>query len=280
MSSNPKVNLKDTIYVSSPEYYSIEYKINHWMNSNQKIDKPKAINQWNKFVKVLNLAGANVIALSAGIHPDTVFIADAGIIINNDFLLSNFKHPERHVERNHWISIAESMGYNIIQLPAEMIMEGTGDCLIGNKYAFLGIGNRSNGINNNFIEQHLQRKVIPLQIDKSDFFHLDTCMAYIADSLAIIYHDAISPESRKDIEKIAKVLYIDEDEAYNFAANMIEVNHNIIIQQGNIKIIKKLSSLGFNILEVDTSEFIKSGGSCKCLSLRKYSSKNQAFLNS
>lgn len=271
-SNSKNINSSEIIYVSHPEHYTIKYKINQWMNLDTKIDSSKAIYQWNQYVKVLNNAGASVHHLPAGIWPDTVFIADAGIIIDNYFILSNFRHPERQLEQEHWLAVAESLGYIAVKLPSEIILEGTGDCLIGNQYAFLGVGNRSNGLRNEVLAHYLQRDIIPLHLDNKDFFHLDTCMAYVSDSLVIMHPDAISSESRKDVEKRVCVLYIDDNEIYNFAANIVRINNNIVIQRGNPKIIKKLSKLGFNIIEVDTSEFMKGGGSCKCLSLRKYSS--------
>ena len=124
------VNSRETIYVSHPESYDIKYEINQWMNLEYKIDKVRAIYQWNQYVKALKSTGATIYPLYAGAHPDTVFIADAGIIIDDSFLLSNFKYPERQSEQAHWLSIAEKLGYKIIKLPPEIIIEGTGDCKI------------------------------------------------------------------------------------------------------------------------------------------------------
>jgi len=45
------------------------------------------------------------------------------------------------------------------------------------------------------------------------------------------------------------------------------LRRTVVIQQGSERINRKLRALGYEVLEVDTSEFMKSGGSVFCMKM-------------
>ena len=61
-------------------------------------------------------------------------------------------------------------------------------------------------------------------------------------------------------------LKIDDDESY--AANCIWVNDYVLVAKGFPKSKKIIEETGYNIIEVDVSEFQKLDGGLSCLSLR------------
>jgi dimethylargininase len=61
---------------------------------------------------------------------------------------------------------------------------------------------------------------------------------------------------------------IEIPESESYAANCIWVNDNVIIPSGYPITKQKVSATGYNVLEVDVSEFKKLDGGLSCLSLR------------
>jgi N-dimethylarginine dimethylaminohydrolase len=67
---------------------------------------------------------------------------------------------------------------------------------------------------------------------------------------------------------IGILLPVTEEEARRFACNAIVVKKNVIINDGCPRIRRVLESLGFSVFEIPLTEFIKAGGSAKCLVLK------------
>jgi N-dimethylarginine dimethylaminohydrolase len=58
-----------------------------------------------------------------------------------------------------------------------------------------------------------------------------------------------------------------EEEAWRFACNAIVLEKNVIMNEGCPTIRDQLESRRFSVFETPLSEFIKAGGSAKCLVL-------------
>ena len=65
-----------------------------------------------------------------------------------------------------------------------------------------------------------------------------------------------------------KRIPVTPEEASRFACNSVNVNDAVIFNQGSEKLADELKNRGFKVVQVDLSEFLKSGGSSKCLTLR------------
>ena len=65
-----------------------------------------------------------------------------------------------------------------------------------------------------------------------------------------------------------------EDEAKNFACNAVVINSPegfqtaVIVPKGCPKTERTLMKWGFDVYSTDMSEYMKSGGACKCLTLK------------
>ena len=89
------------ILVCRPDHFSIDYSINPWMNVENGVNKPLALQQWQNLVDLMRRLGAEVVEMQGEPNlPDLVFTANAGLffIRNKTICLSNFKHPERQPE--------------------------------------------------------------------------------------------------------------------------------------------------------------------------------------
>ena len=71
-----------------------------------------------------------------------------------------------------------------------------------------------------------------------------------------------------NMTRVIYSFYIDIPEEESYAANCIWVNDNVLIPTGYPLAKRKIISTGYNVIEVDVSEYKKLDGGLSCLSLR------------
>jgi len=92
--------------------------------------------------------------------------------------------------------------------------------------------------------------------------HLKSGITYLGDNRILVTY---SLASRNELEGFERV-DVPEDEEY--AANCIRVNDYLLFAAGFPMLKSKLDDLGYNVMELDMSEFQKMDGGLSCLSLR------------
>jgi N-dimethylarginine dimethylaminohydrolase len=65
-----------------------------------------------------------------------------------------------------------------------------------------------------------------------------------------------------------KRIVVDTEDAGNFACNAVNVGEEIFAHKASGALKSRIQERGFKLHETDLSEFLKSGGSAKCLTLR------------
>jgi ornithine--oxo-acid transaminase len=53
-----------------------------------------------------------------------------------------------------------------------------------------------------------------------------------------------------------------------FACNAVNVGHTILLNQISAELLATLQFFGYNVIQVNLTEFLKAGGAAKCLVLR------------
>lgn len=259
--------------------YQVNYDINPWMHyQQQNVDCEKAFHQFIKLRELLEQYCASEISyfnIDDSVVPDIVFTANYGIIKNKECLLSNFFFEERAREIPHIKKILSNDGYIIKELPEKIKFEGAGDCLLdpARPIAWMGFGFRTSLLAKKYIEEFYNDEIIvrPLRLVKEYFYHLDTCFCPLSFGHVLYYPPAFDEHSKYIIESIFgdKAIAVDDEDAVVFACNAVEINGNVIMNNGCLKSLKKLLlKYGYNVVETQLSEFIKAGGSAKCLTLR------------
>ena len=69
-------------------------------------------------------------------------------------------------------------------------------------------------------------------------------------------------------ESIDHLIPVAESEARQFACNAVVVGDTVVTNVGCPEMHRDLEKAGFRCRETDLSEFVKAGGSAKCLTLR------------
>lgn len=266
-----------------PTYFDIQYSINPYMTDSfgslKKIDKLKATQQWTNLNKTFQQLGIEVITIPGEPKfPDMVFCANQSFPFFNykenkhTVILSNMRSQQRQGEVVYFKKFYEQLNYKIITLPPHYSFEATGDLIFNFDYkiAFGGYGQRTSQTVYNEIQYQVPFEILPIELTHPDFYHLDTCFSVLNHDVCVLVKGSISTQSEKLIKNyFRKIIYLESEQAKKyFSGNCFSVDgKNIVTQTGDTMFYKDLYDLGFNIIEVDTSEFIKSGGSVFCMKL-------------
>ena len=231
------------------------------------IDKTAAIAQWHTLANTLTKLGVKTEVIKpVGGLPDMVFAADQAVIKNKNLVLSNFHYPQRRKEVKKYLPWFEKQSFTIYHLPKSHFFEGGGECVWYGELLFVGTGFRNSPQVCKFLSGFLQVETKCLELINPRFYHLDTCLFPLNNSVAFYYPPAFSLPSRAMLKKIVtNLIPLSDHEANNFAANSLVTDHHVIMQKGNKNFADKLHNFGYKTLEIDVSEFMKSGGGIHCL---------------
>lgn len=254
-----------------PAFYGIEYEINPWMSRRRKSKYLLAHEQWRALYRLLQdrlHVDVSLIDPSPGL-PDMVFTANAGFVWEDKFILSNFRHQVRRGEAAHFEKWFAARNFQIFHLPEPDHFEGEGDLLMCGDVLFAGYPFRSSIYSHRRAAEIIAREVVSLKLTNDWFYHLDTCFCPLSHSAAMYYPGAFDASSLKVLEKyIPTLIAVTEEEARRFACNAIAVEKTLIMNHGCPKIRGQLEALGFSVFAIPFTEFIKAGGSAKCLVLK------------
>lgn len=258
------------ILMCPPAFYRIEYEINPWMSRQRQSDRPTAIEQWNGLRRVLEEAGAEISLMTPveGL-PDMVFTANAAMIFRQTAVMAHFRHAERQGEVPYdeaWLAAA---GFQIRHVPDDIYFEGAGDALFCGDTLYAGYRIRSHARGHQQIGEMIGCRVIPMELVDPYFYHLDTCFCPLAPGQAIYHPPAIDQYGRDAMKaSIPDLVEVELDEARRFACNAVVVGKTVITNTGCPKLHAALAARGFTPRETPLDEFVKAGGSAKCLTLR------------
>lgn len=259
-----------TILMCPPDYYGIEYEINPWMSRGRQSDREAAAKQWNALKKLLEEAGAKIELLppQSGL-PDMVFTANAAVIYRNVAVMAQFRHPERQGEVVHDEAWLRAAGYEIRHLPEDLHFEGAGDALFCGDTLFAGYRIRSHARGHQVIGEMLGCRVIPLELVDPYYYHLDTCFCPLTPTQAIYFPPAFDSYGQTALRAhIPHLIEVEPEEARRFACNAVVVGRTVVTNTGCPKLHDALRDRGFAPRETPLDEFVKAGGSAKCLTLR------------
>ena len=256
------------ILMCPPKYYNIEYVINPWMKEGTQINREAAYSNYNFLKESYEASGMEVIEIEPveGL-PDMIYTANIGYAEGDIFIKANFKAPERRKESEFAANLFENMGYKIHTLPEDILYEGEGDIIRSDKKYFIGYGERSSIKVKNHLENILNKEFFPIELNNPYFYHLDTCLGPLNDDTAVINPVAYTNEGLELIKsQFNNIIVADEDDNNLLACNLVVNNKDVFIAKGvSEKLKNEIGGLGFNITEIDMTEFLKGGGSVKCL---------------
>lgn len=257
-----------------PTYFEVAYVINPWMQGNvDHVRGAEAVTQWNALHQALSRrAPVELIEPVPGL-PDMPFTANAGLVYRDMFVPSRFRHAERRGEEPYFERWFAAAGFTLQALPDGLRFEGAGDALLdrGEPRLWMGHGHRTDIGCAAALQGMLDIEVVPLRLVDPRFYHLDTCFCPLGGGDLMYYPAAFDTASREAIEArvpAQRRIAVSEHDALDFACNAVDLGDAVLLNHASEALSRSLRAFGYDAIEIPLGEFMKSGGSAKCLTLR------------
>lgn len=264
----------ERILMCPPDYFSVDNVINPWMAGNEgQLDSDRARRQWDRLRDALaRVATIELLDPQPGL-PDLVFTANAGLVYGRRVVPSHFMPHERRPEEAYIKDWLAKRGFELCVLPDDIGFEGAGDCLIdrGGPWMWTGFGFRTEIEAHAFLADWFTREVVSIRLTDAHFYHIDTCLCPLSSGYLLYYPDAFDAASIGEIERRVppeRRIAVSAEDAANFACNAVNVAEHVFVHDCSSQLESELNRLGFELHRTPLSEFLKSGGSAKCLTLR------------
>ncbi|PFA70357.1 hypothetical protein CN378_00775 [Bacillus sp. AFS015802] len=256
------------VVVVSPENMQINEIINetqkHFLNENINIDK--AVQQHETFVEVLEKHGSEVIHLQPSQElNEQVFTRDIGFSIHDQFFVASMNTD---VRRGEVKTLKKWLKENAVPYSELMHSIEGGDVLVDGQDIWVGVSGRTNQL----AIQSLRNQLAPYTVHelplREDILHLDCVFTIISSDWALVYPPAFSKGDLETIKKHYNVITVTDEEQFQMGPNVLAIgNHKIISLTQNHALNERIRAKGFEVIELDLSEIIKSGGSFRCCTL-------------
>ena len=263
-----------------PTYFEVREVKNPYMRGLLPVDPMRAQHQWDTVREAFRAAGFAVELIDPvpGLE-DMVFAANPVFVghhpTHGRFVVpGRMRYVSRRAEVPHYVEWFRSRGYKVqdIELNDEFL-EGHGDLLwdADGSRIWAAHGFRSTiGAVEKFAVAMRQMSipVIPLQLVDEHFYHLDACFAPLRPGAVLIYPGAFSAESLASIRShIPRVYEVGREDALKFVCNGVSANGKFLTPALTQCVGEALAREALEPIVLDTSEFLKSGGSVCCLKL-------------
>jgi N-dimethylarginine dimethylaminohydrolase len=266
-----------------PTHFEIQYAINPYMEDERgnlkKVDQERAFSQWKSLKSAYEKLGfpVSVIEGAPGL-PDMVFAANQCFPFwdlkgDPKVLLSKMRSDFRQGEISFFEKWLKANDYSVLKLhDPSVCFEGNGDAFYHPELPLIlgAFGPRTDRAALDEITELSGIPVVTLQLKTKEFYHLDTCLSVINADTAVVQPEAFSPEDFAKIQRIFPKLItvtFEENRKY-FCGNCHSPNgKDVLTYKGADDFNEKLEASGLTVHEIDTSEFLKSGGSVFCMKM-------------
>lgn len=276
----PPLPRPERVVLTTPTHFEVEYVINPHMSENVgAVNKEVAFQQWKAIRATYTALDAEPVVLNgqSGL-PDMVFSANQTLPFyepNSDtrgVVLSRMHSSHREGEVPYYESFFKNQGYTVRRLPDELDadFEGMGDALWHPHRQLLwgGYGYRTSPDAYEALSDLLDVPVVLLRLVDPDYYHLDTCLCPLDVDHALVAKEAFDEDGLDLIDSLFEtVIEVPDVEArHQFACNAHTPDgKHVLIQEGCERTVALLREHDYVPVELDTSEFLKAGGSVFCM---------------
>lgn len=227
-------------------------------------DYDLALRQHDQYIQAMEACGAKVTVLPAmEEYPDSCFVEDVAVVTPKCAIITNPGAPSRNGEKAY---IVEALRAFYPEENIEYITEGTiegGDVMMVGDHYYVGLSRRTNeaGFENfrRILEKYgMTATAVPVR----GVLHLKTGVDYLSDNRLLAAGEFIGRPVFSQFDETP----IAPEEAY--AVNCLFVNGKVLVPAGFPKTEKAVRDMGYETIQIDTSEYRKIDGGPSCLSLR------------
>jgi N-dimethylarginine dimethylaminohydrolase len=277
-----RILIKPTTFTVLP----IQDGQNPYINSNNNISTKKALEQHKKLSKVFKNSITVTVDDVTDSIPDIVFSANSALCLPRLgrplLLLPYMKYKQRRNELKYLKKIFNDLELDTLDYPGGQSAPFEGQAELkwfnGGTKAICGYGHRSTKKSFEIIDKLFNKiyksnnlsppELLVIKLESPDYYHLDVAMLEF-DDRCVIHKKSFSDESINKIRDFLgdeNVFVIDTDE--KFCLNAVIDGDKLITNLISRPLKTYLEKITHrkNIM-VDTSEFQKSGGSVRCMTL-------------
>ena len=265
---------RPTFLMCPPEWYGVDYVINPWMAGNvNRSSRDLAFAQWKGIHNVLrSVADVRLLHPEPGC-PDMTFVGHAGLVHHGVAAISSFSHTERRPESIYLRRWLASHGFLLWETPRETAFEGEGDVSFDDsgKRLWAAHGVRTCKAAHRHIADAWHVPVTSLHLIDPRFYHLDTCFTPLSNGYLLYYPGAFDAASLTMIEQAypsTKRIPVTEADATRMACCALNIGKMVFTGEISRELATRLFDAGFDVVQLELSEFIQSGAGAKSLALR------------
>jgi N-dimethylarginine dimethylaminohydrolase len=261
-----------TMMMSPPDHFAVAYEINPFMHIAVAVDHERAVAQWEGLRDVVIGLGAEVrLQPPAPGLPDLVFTANAGLVLDGVAVPARFRHDERGGEEPLGRAWFAAQGLEVRELPGAHPFEGAGDAMPAGPdgVVLAGYRWRTSIAAHAPLARVLGRPVRSVALADPRFYHLDLALLPLGARRALAVGAAFDGYSRRVVAAVVpEVEELTLDEGLAFVANAVVVGDAVVLHRCPPRVGRVLAAWGYDAVEAPVDEFLKAGGSCRCLTLR------------
>ena len=226
-------------------------------------DYEKAREQHGRYVEALEKCGLEVIALDADdTYPDSVFIEDTALATDRCAIVAR---PGAERRRGEVRGVEEALS-GLYESVEHLVDPGTldgGDVLQVGDHFYIGLTRRTNTEGAGQLAEILRGYGFGASfVGLRRFLHLKTGVAYLGGDDLVVAGELVEMEELGAFDRIV----VPPEEEYG--ANCIRVNDRVLVAAGHERTAERIVERGYEVIELETSEFRKVDGGLSCLSLR------------
>ncbi|MCB9679312.1 MAG: amidinotransferase [Alphaproteobacteria bacterium] len=270
------------VLMADAAHFDVEYVINPFMEGHlHSVDRARAVAQWQALQAVYAGLGyqTHTLASVEGL-PDLVFMANQSFpaqlptgewVALMSVMESHHRRPEVEVVEA-WYTARGARTLRMTKGDHLIPFEGMGDAhwFPGRRLVVGGYGFRTSREAYDRIAAVLDVPVVALRLTDPRFYHLDTCLAPLDAETALYVPSAFEARGRALLERLfPRLIEVPLDEAVDLLAcnGHCPDQRHFVVQRGATETNRRVQAAGFDVIEVDTGEFLKSGGSVFCMKL-------------
>lgn len=220
------------------------------------IDFARALDQHRRYAAALTRAGVPVEYLApAEPFPDAVFVEDTAVVLPRQAWICSMREPTRRGETG---TVMEALRKRRpVEVLAPPVHIDGGDVLNVEGTLYVGLSRRTNREAAETLSRRSGCPAIPVAVRAG--LHLKTSASYLGKNVL-----AVDP-AKVDTAPFVNLRWVEVEQ--NESANCLAIGETVLMSASSPRLAKRLRDLGFDVVELDISEFEKADGGVTCLSL-------------
>ena len=229
-------------------------------------DLELALEQHDAYCRTLGRLGLSLVRLPPDpAFPDSTFVEDAAIVTGRGAILTRPGAPSRAGEVTAVGAALDRWFPELDRITPPGTVDGGDVCEAGEQF-FIGVSQRTNEAGAAQLSAWLAARGFDSSVVDTrgmpGMLHLKTGLSWLGGRQLIAWREVAGHEALGGWE----VLEVPEGEEY--AANCIRVNNAVLVAHGFPKTAALLRGLGYEVAELEMSEYQKMDGGLSCLSVR------------